>query len=47
MVHVFVIIIILKGLNLMILANLLVKGKKIKNQNNIKIPNEGLFYLTP
>jgi hypothetical protein len=47
MVHVFVIIIILKGLNLMILTSFLEKTKTKTNQNNVNISNGGLLNLTP
>jgi len=45
MVHVFVIIIILKGLNLMILTTFTC-GKRKTNQNDINILNDGLLNLT-
>jgi hypothetical protein len=46
MVHVFFIIIILKGFNLMILITFNCERKKL-NQNNINISNEGLLNLNP
>jgi hypothetical protein len=45
MVHVFVIIVILKGLNLMILTTFTCVRKI--NQSNINISNEGLCNVTP
>jgi hypothetical protein len=45
MVHVFVTIIILKGVNLMVLTTFTCERKN--NQNNINISNEKLLNLTP
>jgi hypothetical protein len=47
MVHVFVIIIILKAFNLMILTTFTCERKRKPNKKNINISNEGLLNLTP
>jgi hypothetical protein len=47
MVHIFFIIIIVKGFNIMILTTFICEREKRTNQNNVNISNEGFLNLPP